>query len=177
MTPGERSVRTGELAAAPADGPVLMSVGLGSCVGLVLLDADNRVAGLAHVMLPAQPNRGHKSPGKYGDTVVPALLDCVERAGAERSSLLAVLVGAARMFSFSSLAGADIGARNEAAVRAALQSEQIPIAVSDTGGSAGRTVRVLAAEGVVVVREVYGELRELYRANDKQIPILQSRGA
>lgn len=177
MIPVERSVRMGELAAVPADGPVLTAVGLGSCVGVALLDGDNGVAGLAHVMLPADPDRGHDAPGRYGDTAVPALLDCVERAGADRSSLVAVLVGAARMFSFSSLAGTDIGARSEAAVRAALQSEQIPVAMSETGGSAGRTVRVLAAEGVVVVREVHGEPRELYRANDKQIPILQSRGA
>jgi len=157
------SVRIGELAASSAGGPELTSIGLGSCVALVLLDAARGVAGLAHVMLPSHPGRAGLAPGKYADSAVPALLDGVIQAGAERSAVIAVLVGAACMFSFSSVAGMDIGARNEAGVRAALAAERIPVAQSATGGSVGRSVRVAGARGLVVVREAHGSPRELYR--------------
>ena len=55
------------------------------------------------------------------------------------------------MFSMST--GMEIGARNEAAVRAALQSAGIPVTATATAGSVGRTVRVHVATGNVTVRE------------------------
>ena len=47
----------------------------------------------------------------------------------------------------------EIGARNEAAVRAALLSAGIPVTATATAGSVGRTVRVHVATGTVTVRE------------------------
>ena len=46
-------VRMGELAASAVAGDVLVSLGLGSCIGLALLDRRVGVAGLAHVVLPS----------------------------------------------------------------------------------------------------------------------------
>ena len=48
----ETMVRMGEIAASRAAGEVLVAIGLGSCIGLVLVDSGTSVAGLAHVMLP-----------------------------------------------------------------------------------------------------------------------------
>ncbi len=69
--------------------------------------------------------------------------------GAE--SLDAILVGGAQMFSMST--AMEIGARNEAAVRAELQRAGIPVTATATAGSVGRTVRVHVATGNVTVRE------------------------
>ena len=53
MTPvDEIAVRMGELAVSSAPGEVLLSIGLGSCIGLALVDQRRGIAGLAHVMLP-----------------------------------------------------------------------------------------------------------------------------
>jgi chemotaxis protein CheD len=161
-TAPDRFVRTGDLAASGPDGPVLASVGLGSCVGLALLDDRAGVAGLAHVMLPYAGGRGRDTPGRFADTAVPALLDLVEQAGGSRSALVAVLAGGARMFAVSGLAGMHIGARNEVSLRAALGHARVPVAACATGGTAGRSVRVLSAEGIVVVRDARGEARALY---------------
>ena len=49
--------------------------------------------------------------------------------------LKAVLVGGAQMFSLGSSAAMDIGVRNEAAVRAALATERIPVVAAEVGGS------------------------------------------
>ncbi|MGZ4243981.1 MAG: hypothetical protein ACXVSE_06795, partial [Solirubrobacteraceae bacterium] len=46
----------------------------------------------------------------------------------------------------------DIGARNEAAVRAALTKARIQVKAAETGGSSGRTVRIAVGELLVTVR-------------------------
>jgi chemotaxis protein CheD len=150
----ETMVRMGELAYSAASGDVLVSLGLGSCIGLALLDRRAAVAGLAHVVLPASEGR-EGAPGKFADTAVPALLDAVVAAGARRLRVEAVLVGGASMFSFGGT-GLDVGQRNEAAVREQLAGLRIPVAAADTGGGKGRTIRV-AVDGGQVTAKAAGE--------------------
>ena len=75
MADSEVMVRMGELAVAAKGGATLVSIGLGSCIGLALIDRAKGIAGLAHVMLPAAPADGAgETPGKFADHAVPALL-------------------------------------------------------------------------------------------------------
>jgi chemotaxis protein CheD len=144
-------VRMGELAASASAGDVLVSVGLGSCIGLALVCRDGRACGLAHVVLPESGDRESDRPAKFADRAVPALIAALRRHDVRPYSLEAILVGGAQMFSMS--AGMEIGARNEAAVRAELQRAGIPVTATATTGSVGRTVRVHVATGSVTVRE------------------------
>jgi chemotaxis protein CheD len=138
----EISVRMGELATSSDPGTGLVSIGLGSCIGLALVDASARVAGLAHVMLPGPgaDAASTRPPGTFADTGVPALLEAVLKAGARRMCLSAVIVGGAQMF--GSAGKMQVGQRNEEAVRVALRSVRIPIVAAETGGGSGRTIRV-----------------------------------
>jgi chemotaxis protein CheD len=153
----------GELAAAATLDDELVSIGLGSCVGVALVDAVGGVAGLAHVMLP-EANAAYSAPAKFADRAVPALIAATERLGARRERLAAVLVGGAQMFNRATgpARPLDLGARNETAVRAALAREQIPVCAAATGGSHGRTVRVLPAGPLVAVKEAGGAEVELW---------------
>ena len=161
----ERLVRMGELAAAGGGDAALVTIGLGSCIGLALVDG--RVGGLAHVVLPSSNGQGAQEPGKYGDLAVAALLEAVIAAGAVRSRLVAVLVGGAHMFSFKSASGdLDIGGRNAAAVEAELAKLRIPVKATATGGSKGRTVRVFPDGGTVVAKEAGGSEVELHSAHE-----------
>jgi chemotaxis protein CheD len=54
---------------------------------------------------------------------------------------------------FADANGMAIGARNEAAVRAALDRARVPVVAAATGGATGRTIRVHVATGTVTVRE------------------------
>lgn len=144
-----------EIAVATASDE-LTALGLGSCIGLAIVDWSAGVAGLAHVVLPESGGRTDE-PGKFADTAVPRLLRLLDRAGASPRRLEAALAGGARMFDSSG--GLDIGSRNEQAVRAALAAERITVRAARTGGSQGRTVRVSIAEGIVTVR-VAGEQAE-----------------
>jgi chemotaxis protein CheD len=156
----ETMVRMGELAASAVAGDVLVSLGLGSCIGLALVDRRAGIAGLAHVVLPA--GGGHAAPGsfKFADIAVPALLDRVLSAGARQPMLDAVLVGGASMFTVSS-PSLEVGQRNEAAVRDQLSAFRIPIVATETGGDRGRTIRVHVGPGKVTVREAGGADRVL----------------
>jgi chemotaxis protein CheD len=157
-------VRMGELAASEVADEELVSMGLGSCIGVALLDGEHALAGLAHVMLP-EANAAYAAPAKFADRAVPALVASLERLGAQRERLAAVLVGGAQMFGRSGLVGLDLGARNEAAVRAALAVEEVPVAAAATGGSRGRTMRVCVGSASVSVKEAGGSELELWCAN------------
>jgi chemotaxis protein CheD len=144
------SVRMGEMCISSTSGEELVAIGLGSCIGLALLDRGAGVAGLAHVVLP--DSGGAAGPaGKFADLAVPALLAAVQKAGARKERLEAVLVGGAKMFALG--AGMDIGARNEAAVREALSQHRVKVRAAATGGNSGRTMRVFGTDGTVNVHE------------------------
>jgi chemotaxis protein CheD len=138
VTMPELVVRMGELAISTTAGDVLVCVGLGSCIGLALVAQHGRACGLAHIMLPDSGGRETDRPGKFADLALPALIGALTRVGAPARSLVAVL---------------EIGARNEAAVRAGLAAAGIPIHASATAGNMGRTMRVLVGTGSVTVRE------------------------
>jgi chemotaxis protein CheD len=155
-TRADTIVRMGELAVSADPDDTLLTIGLGSCIGLVLVDRIRRVAGLAHVMLPeARPGQAAELPqearGKFADLAVDALLQAMLDAGGRRIGMEAALVGGAHMFSFGA-EQLDVGARNDAAVRAGLAAVRIPVRGEATGGNKGRTVRVDVGQGRVVVR-------------------------
>lgn len=148
------SARMGEMVVSAVSGDELVALGLGSCIGLALLDRAAGVAGLAHVVLPDSGNADGPA-GKFADLAVPELLAKMRRAGAIDRRLEAVLVGGARMFEMAG--GLDIGARNEKAVRSALTSARVQIRAATTGGNQGRTVRVIAGDSIVTVKVAGGE--------------------
>jgi chemotaxis protein CheD len=169
VTSNETMVRMGEMAVSRDPGHVLVSLGLGSCIGLALVDSRSGVAGLAHVVLPDSSGRADKL-GRFADKAVPELLSQVERLGAVRPRVKAVLVGGASMFAIGS-AGLDVGPRNEAAVRDALKALRVQIAATETGGDRGRTIRVSVESGRVTSREAGGTEAELFAGVPARVPL------
>lgn len=147
------SVRMGEIVVSKRAGDELVARGLGSCIGLALVDRFAGVAGLAHIVLP-QSTDTDREPGKFADLAVPELIDRVCRAGASRRRLEAVLAGGARMFELGEL---DIGARNAEAVRKGLAASGLPVRATETGGNRGRTMWVAVGNGTITVKEAGGE--------------------
>jgi chemotaxis protein CheD len=157
----ETVVRMGEASASNASGDTLACIGLGSCIGLALVDRVKGVAALAHVMLPESTQPDPPQPYKYADLAVTALIELVVGSGASRTRLEAALVGGAAMFAFGG-SGQDIGARNTTAVTRLVEAARIPIRAAETGGSKGRTVRVSLASGIAItVREAGGTEQQL----------------
>lgn len=119
---------------------VLTALGLGSCIGVCAYETHNRVAGMAHVVLPESLDTT-SSPGKFANTAVPELVAAMIRSGAEVSRLRVALVGGAQLFSgLGTSSKLDIGPRNAAAVQTICKQMRIPVIATELGGNAGRTV-------------------------------------
>jgi chemotaxis protein CheD len=156
----EISVRMGEMAVSADPAAVLVSIGLGSCIGLALVDAATGVCGLAHIMLPGPGDTERRPASTFADTGVPALLAEVKALGARRP--IGVIVGGAQMFGASGAGKLQVGNRNEDAVRAAMRAAGIPIVAAETGGGSGRTIRVYLSDARVTARIAGGTETILY---------------
>ncbi|SKA86101.1 chemotaxis protein CheD [Caloramator quimbayensis] len=147
--------------ASPPD--KLITLGLGSCVGIALLDNINKIAGLAHIMLPDSNGfTNQNNPMKFADKAIPMLVEKLKQSGADSKYLKAKIAGGASMFSFPDKNPVmDIGARNGAAVKKVLQEMRIPILAEDLGGNSGRTMIVESDTMKVYIRTVGREIKEL----------------
>jgi chemotaxis protein CheD len=157
------TVRMGEIEVSKRTGEELVARGLGSCIGLALIDRQTGVAGMAHVVLP-ESNGADREPGKFADQAVPALIAQMQNAGAVLRRLEAVLAGGARMFELGEM---DIGARNAAAVKTALTRAGLSVRAADTGGNRGRTMRLTVGDFTVTVKEAGGEPVTLFNGGSK----------
>ena len=135
---------------------VIMTIGLGSCIGISLYDKKLKIAGLAHIMLPDSTQfKNVKTPMKFADLAIPLLIDKMIKMGSNKNNIIAKISGGASMFNFSDKSvTSDIGARNTAAVKEALKKLNIPILAEETGGNKGRTMIVNSEDGVVTIRIV-----------------------
>lgn len=154
------TVRMGEIEVSSRIGDELVARGLGSCIGLALIDSVAGVAGMAHIVLP-EANGADPEPGKFADSAVPALIARVQRAGGVVRRLDAVLAGGACMFELGEL---DIGARNAEATKAALARAGVRLQAAQTGGHRGRTMRLTIGQFHVTVKEAGGKLTTLFDA-------------
>ncbi len=134
----------------------IMTIGLGSCIGIALYDTTLKIAGLAHIMLPDSTQfKTVAKPLKFADLAIPLLIEKMEGMGCKKSNLIAKIAGGASMFNFSDKSMvSDIGKRNAESVRNTLMSESIPIVAEDTGGNKGRTMVVDTNDGCVTLRIV-----------------------
>ena len=134
----------------------LITVGLGSCVGIAIYDKTLGLGGLAHIMLPdsSQFNK-ITNEIKFADLAIPKLVDDMIKKGSKLRNMKAKIAGGASMFNFSDKSVVmDIGGRNGIAVKNALKSLSIPILSEDIGGNKGRTLIFDTASGVLYIRTV-----------------------
>lgn len=152
---GATYVRVAQAAVGGAD-ETLVTLGLGSCVAIVLHDEGARVGGLAHVLLPEPAlSRDQGNASKFATTAVPALVKEMARMGARPGRLTARLVGGAAMFQGLMVPGSlNMGARNIIAARDALERAGIPLLGQEVGADYGRSVRFQVATGRTTVTSV-----------------------
>lgn len=141
----------------------LITVGLGSCVGIAIYDASSKVGGLAHIMLPDSTQFSNvNNPMKFADLAIPILLERMGQKGALKRNLKAKIAGGASMFNFSDKSMImDIGNRNSISVKKVLKEIGIPIIGEDTGGNKGRTMIFDTINGVVQIKTVGIGIKEI----------------
>ena len=135
----------------------IITYALGSCVGIALYDSTRKIAGLAHVLMPSSKDvrEGNINPMKYVDTAVPELVRRMERAGSSSYSLVAKVAGGAQMFSMGGASATfNIGERNVAQAKEALQKLKIRVVAHDVGLNYGRTVEIFAENGIYRIKAI-----------------------
>lgn len=143
---------------------VIRTVGLGSCVGVVIYDLYIKMAAMAHVMLPdSSIAKGDMSnPAKFADKAIPELLSILRGNGAEQEHLKAKMAGGAQMFKLSGMNEITrIGPRNVEEVKRQLSLHQVRLIAEDTGGDKGRTIDFDPETGILSVRTVRRGVREI----------------
>lgn len=138
LLPGDFSARK-----TPSSKTSMMMTVLGSCVSVCLTDAERRIAGLNHFMLPGSISNNEldtqyvnpiNSSARYGANAMELLINQLLELGAERSHLQAWVFGGAKVLQGAS----NIGQTNINFALAYLKREKIPIAAQDTGGTLAR---------------------------------------
>ena len=161
----ETNVGLGEQAVSRSPEDVLVAYGLGSCVGVVMIDPVSRVSGLLHAVLPkmtAGMSTNDVNPSKYVEGGVESLVADLVKAGANQNRLITRIVGGANMLVASGLTKSfDIGTRNIESARTTLNRLRMPITVEEVGGHTGRTVRVYVGDSRVTVRVIGEKEREI----------------
>ena len=134
----------------------IITLGLGSCIGLVFYDPVAKVGGMVHYMLPDSTKvRNNGNIAKFADTGIDELLKRVIAAGANKSRLTAKIAGGAKMFEVSGLSEVgNIGARNAEAAKARLKQLGIRLVAEDTGLNYGRTVELHCDTGEFYIKSV-----------------------
>lgn len=141
----------------------LVTIGLGSCVGIAIYDKSKAIGGLAHIMLPDSTQFNNiNNPLKFADLAIPILVDKMIKQGALKSNLKAKIAGGASMFNFSDKSMVmDIGNRNSESVKKTLAKLCIPLIGEDVGGNKGRTVIFDTSNGTVQIKTVGVGTKEL----------------
>ena len=135
---------------------VLTTLGLGSCVGIVLYDPITKISGLAHVMLPDSTQiRNNSNVAKFADTAIDKLITDMIALGANKNRLVSKIAGGAQMFSFGSTNDLmKIGERNAIAAKAKLKSLNIRLLAEDTGANYGRTIEFYSETGDLLIKTI-----------------------
>lgn len=121
----------------------IMTVGLGSCCGVVLYDEIHKIAGLVHILLPdSKVDKKLDNKFKYADSGINLLYQQILKSGANQRCIKAKLAGGAHMFNFKNSSNSifTIGEKNVKACKTTLAKLNIPIVSEDVLGSCGRTI-------------------------------------
>ncbi len=134
----------------------ITTLGLGSCLGVVLYDNKTKICGMAHVMLPDSTQISKNSNRmKFMDTCLPDMYEEMLRAGAIPEEMFAKIAGGAEMFTARSNQDMlNIGHHNIIAAKEILAGWGIPVVSEDVGGCCGRTIEFDTVTGELSIKTV-----------------------
>lgn len=148
----------------------MVSTVLGSCVSACIRDAERRIGGMNHFMLP-EPMSGERNDwsvavgraARYGSDAMEQLINAILKAGGRRDSLTVKIFGGGRVLAQMT----DVGQRNIAFVKRYLQTEGLKIAAEDVGDIYPRQLQFFPASGRVRVRQLRSQRDAELAANEQ----------
>lgn len=120
----------------------ISTLGLGSCIGVVIYHEQTKWCGLAHIMMPdSKKISQNENRMKFADTCLSDMFEELLQCGGSQGNYYAKIAGGARMFSHHSQNELlNIGENNLKAVCEFLTNHNITIQAEDVGKDFGRTI-------------------------------------
>ena len=152
MSAKEVVVGVGDCRVSNDQNIVIATYALGSCLGITAYDAENKIGGMLHAMLPSSKvsglNRNRRA--MFIDTGMEDLLKEMQGAGANLEALEFKIFGGAQVL------GADrffkVGGKNIQAIEAWVSEHNLNVKAMETGGNLNRTIRFQINSGRVKVK-------------------------
>ncbi|HUB91299.1 MAG TPA: chemoreceptor glutamine deamidase CheD [Dyella sp.] len=162
VLPGEYYVSTQE---------EMISTVLGSCVSACVRDAERRIGGMNHFMLP-EPMGGERNDwslavgraARYGSDAMEQLINAVLKAGGRREALTVKIFGGGRVLAQMT----DVGQRNISFVKRYLETERLPVVAEDVGDIYPRQLQFFPVSGRVRVRQLRSQRDAELAANEQR---------
>ncbi len=131
---------------------ILVTLGLGSCVGVCVRDSYSHTGGMIHIMLPeSKDSTGNLA--KYAHPGIKLMIDEMIKIGADPKNLEAKIAGGASMFEAK---GFEIGKRNAEKIKEVLHQLGIKLIAEDVGGNRARSLEYKIENGVLSIKKVGG---------------------
>lgn len=140
------SLRSGEVFASRT--PAVVSTLLGSCVAACVFDAEAKVGGINHIVVPGAGEESD-STARYGDRGMRRLFDEIELLGGRASRLRAKVVGGAHVIPLATHVAED----NVRFVREFLAARNVPIVSERVGGDRPLELQFETHTGRAFVRQ------------------------
>lgn len=120
---------------------------LGSCVGIAFLWPEKQICGLAHCLLPQSHKPTHLIGARFVDQAVRSLTSLMKVSPFDVNKVEAVVVGGGNMTSPKDSNESElVGASNFRNAMHLVESLNIKVVHSDSGGNLGRTLLIDAYE-------------------------------
>ena len=144
-------VEVGDMKVGGGD-DLLLTLALGSCLGLVVYDPAVQVGGILHAMLPLStinPEKAQSNPFMFVDTGVPALFKALYDLGAKKTRMIVKATGCGNPLGKNEMF--KIGERNYTVLKKLLWKNNILLESEDVGGSESRTVYLELSTGQTII--------------------------
>ena len=125
---------------------------LGSCLGLMVYDPQQRIGGLLHAMLPLckiNPEKAAKNPYMFVESGVTHMLKQLYDMGAQKKHIVVKAAGCGSPMSNNEMF--KIGERNFTILKKILWKNNILLSSNDVGGTKSRTVYFELATGEITI--------------------------
>ncbi|MBI4926131.1 MAG: chemotaxis protein CheD [Anaerolineae bacterium] len=156
------NVSLGERVISNDPNDILVAYGLGSCLGISMVEPTRRWCGMIHCVLPQRNNGTEVDSPKFVDSGIEGLLKEMVKRGCDPHRLVIRMAGGANMLLASGVSTTfDIGTRNIESALNTFQRLGLNLKAKEVGGNLGRTVRLYVADARMTVRILNGKELEL----------------
>lgn len=145
-----------------AHSPHILKTVLGSCVGVLIYEKEQKIGGMAHIYLPyshefnlTHPLNCGDSRLAFADILIPRMLAKLYAMQGKRSEFQAYITGGGYLLKENDNPSLNIGERNLNAARDILRREEITARELNIGNSHGLSVIFTLLDGGIQIKQYH----------------------